>query len=248
MYVKSNLFQPQTLVHGFFGRKGGVNNSLNCSLKPGISEADVQENRNIICKSLGLELAQLNVLEQTHCNRVYFPIDNTITAEADAMVTNKPNVALGIQTADCTPILLADQTHKVIGAIHAGWKGALAGVISNTVAKMKELGARPENIVCAIGPTIQQDTYEVDSIFQKTFLEKDAANQRFFKDSTRAGHYMFDLPGYCAAELQSTGIEKIDNLKINTYSNPDDYFSFRRSTHQGSPTDCGNQMSVIALL
>lgn len=250
MYVKANLFQPATLVHGFFGRKGGVStglySSLNCALKPGESEANVKTNQTIICDSLGLELTQLNLLDQVHSNRVHHPITLSRTVQADAMVTNTPGIALGIQTADCTPILLADQTHGVIGAIHSGWRGAFAGVIGNTVAEMQKLGAKLEDIACAIGPTIQQDTYEVDDVFYNAFIEKSAANRKFFKESTRSNHYMFNLPGYCIADLQNSGVDNIENLEINTYTHPQDYFSCRRSTHEG--IGWGVQMAVISLL
>jgi YfiH family protein len=164
---------------------------------------------------------------------------------ADALVTDRPGVLLAIVTADCTPVLLADRKAGVIGAAHAGWKGAIGGVIENTVAAMLALGARREAIAAAIGPTIVQASYEVDDLFRARFLEDHPFNARFFVAST-PGHWQFDLPGYVTARLVSAGVGHVEDLKLDTYAAPNRFYSFRRATHCGEPA-YGRQMSMIGL-
>ncbi|ABC64818.1 peptidoglycan editing factor PgeF [Erythrobacter litoralis] len=186
-------------------------------------------------------------LKQVHSARVVhvkegdsWPHDARL--EADAMVTRAPECVLAIVTADCAPVLLADRVVGVVGAAHAGWRGAHGGVLANTVAAMVELGAERGRIAAAIGPTIAQASYEVDEAFRTRFEEEDAA---FFM-SGRPGHYQFDLPAYVGASLKRAGVGRIDDLAQDTYTQPDRFHSFRRATHDGSPTE-GRQFSLIGL-
>jgi len=164
------------------------------------------------------------------------------TVEADAIVTDRAGLVLQIVTADCAPVLLSDAEAGVIGAAHAGWRGAVGGILANTVAAMERLGARPGRMVAAIGPTIAQESYEVDALFRDAFAQ-DAA--RYFTTG-RAGHLQFDLPGYCAYRLRQARVTRIDDLTQNTYSQPARFHSYRRATHAGEPTG-GRQTSAIAL-
>lgn len=166
----------------------------------------------------------------------------TIPPEADALVTDRPGLLLAIVTADCAPVLLHDLEAGVIGAAHAGWRGAHGGVIEATVAAMEQLGARPENIRAAIGPTIAQASYEVDEDFRAQFRE---ADERYFARG-RPGHWQFDLPAYVAARLEGSGVGNVEDLARDTYTDPGLFHSFRRATHRGEPTQ-GRQISAIAL-
>lgn len=165
--------------------------------------------------------------------------------KADALVTNLPNIILGIVTADCSPILFFDEKKKVIGAAHAGWRGARSGVILSTISEMRKLGA--ENISAIIGPMIQQNSYEVTQEFLDNFLEEDSANSVFFENGVDIGKYLFDLPSYVEKKLREAEVVKIENQRIDTYSNEKELFSFRRSTHLGEK-DCGRNVSVIELV
>lgn len=181
--------------------------------------------------------------EQVHSAEVFVvthPWDDA--PEGDAMVTNRKGLALGIVTADCAPVLLADPVAGVVGAAHAGWRGALGGVLENTVAAMGSLGSRPSDIVAAIGPTIAQKSYEVDEAFRERFDDRDA---RFF-DFGREGHRQFDLPAYVAHRLEAVGVGAVKDLEEDTYSQPERFFSYRRATHREEPSG-GRQLSVIAL-
>jgi len=164
---------------------------------------------------------------------------------ADALVTDRPGLLLGILTADCTPVLFADAGAGVVGAAHAGWKGAIGGVLAATIVAMEGLGARRERIVAAIGPTIAQASYEVDDNFLRRFVEADGGNERFFKDG-RAGHAWFDLEGYNLAALAAEGLGRVQALGLDTYADADRFYSFRRATHRGE-ADYGRQISLIGL-
>ncbi len=164
--------------------------------------------------------------------------------KADALVTNLPNIALGLFTADCSPILFFDEENKIIGAAHAGWRGAKSGIIANTVLAMKKLGAK--NIQAKIGPMIQQESYEVSLEFLDDFLIETPENKKFFLDCKNPQKYLFDLSKYIESKLQIAGISKIDNCHIDTYKNAKEFFSFRRSTHL-KEVDCGRNISVIAI-
>jgi len=166
--------------------------------------------------------------------------------EADAIVTSASNLMIGVITADCAPVLFADKRNKIIGAAHAGWRGAIGGVLQSTVDEMRKMGSKPEDIVAAIGPCIAFDSYEVDTAFPKAFLDQDAANERFFKPSVKEGHHMFDLPGYVGAELKKTGVSTVYDIRQDTLSNEGLYYSYRRATLRGEKND-GRQVSVIAI-
>jgi polyphenol oxidase len=246
--------------HGFFGRTGGVSEgvfaSLNCGPGSGDDRAAVVTNRLRIAQALGDDVALVNA-GQIHGTTVVtvscpWPIGETPADDpkyiplGDAMVTRNPGIALGILTADCAPVLFADTEAQVIGAAHAGWKGALAGVTDSTIAAMEKLGARRERIVAAIGPCISLANYEVDDAFRTHFLDADKNNARFFEDGSRADHRQFDLPAYVTHRLTSTGLAGVEDLAICTYARSADFFSFRRTTHRGEK-DYGRQISAIVL-
>ena len=237
--------------HGFLGRRGGVSTgifaSLNCSLGSDDNRDDVLENRR---------RAEAAVLPGSHLSRVYQihsadvvtvtePIDHQNPSQADALVTNLPGFLLAVQTADCVPVLFSDAKAGVIGAAHSGWKGSITGVTDNTILAMEALGADRANIACAIGPCIAQKSYEVDAAFFARIAEADVANERFFADG-KPGHYQFDIEGYVAARLAAFGISRIECLGQDTYSQPDRFFSYRRSCHRHEP-GYGGQMTLIGL-
>jgi YfiH family protein len=243
-----NLIAPG-IAHGFFGRSGGVSTglyeSLNCG--PGSSDdpADVAENRRRVAAAL-LQGARLISLSQIHSATVHTLTGREDRPEGDGMVTATPGVALGILTADCAPVLLADPEARVIGAAHAGWKGALGGVLEATLEAMETLGASRNNIQAAIGPSISQDNYEVGWDFRDRFLHLGLKNRRFFVPSGREGHYRFDLPGYAAHRLTAAGVGSVAALGVCTYPPENGFFSFRRTTHAGE-ADYGRQISAIVL-
>lgn len=257
LYYTSRRFadnEASPVFHGFFGRKGGVSkgvyNALNCG--PGSEDAKeaVTENLAIVGREIALPLAQILTLHQTHsadCLRVEeaWPVEKR--PKADAHVTDKPGVALGILTADCAPVLfygVKESGDPVVGAAHAGWKGAIGGVLEATLAQMEALGAVIERIRACIGPCIGQASYEVDQGFMQRFLEDDPENERFFTEARRADHFMFDLAGYCAARLGACGLENVVIKDLDTYFNEEDFFSYRRATHR-EEKDYGRQISLI---
>lgn len=185
-------------------------------------------------------LVSVNQVHSAHAIVVTAPFADKDRPQADAMVTDRPGLALAIRTADCAPVLLADEAAGVIGAAHAGWRGALGGVLENTIAAMEKLGAQAERIAAAIGPAIARESYEVDEHLRSQFAEGDA---RFFA-AGRPGHYQFDLPGYVAWRLSVAGIGMVDSLSIDTYADDARFHSFRRATHRGEPT-YGRQYSLI---
>ena len=241
-------------AHGFFGRQGGVSTglyeSLNCG--PGSKDAAeaVAENRRLVCAALGPQSALVSL------SQIHSPIVHVLSEapaqrpEGDAMVTATQGLALGILTADCAPVLLADHGAKVIGAAHAGSNGALRqhgrGVLEAALEAMEKLGASRGRIVAAIGPCISQDNYEVSWEFRDRFLELGLKHRRFFVPSGKEGHYRFDLPAYAAHRLAEAGVTQVENLGICTYPPENGFFSFRRTTHGGEP-DYGRQVSAIML-
>jgi YfiH family protein len=237
------------IPHGFLGRRGGVSTGLVAGLNVGLGSGDdgaaVVENRARAAAAVlpGAALVACYQVHSPDCVTVIEPWGDAERPHADALVTGRPGVLLAIVTADCTPVLLADREAGVIGAAHAGWKGAIGGVIENTVAAMVALGARHEAIAAAIGPTIAQSSYEVDDLFRARFLDDSSSNARFFA-SGKPGHWQFDLPGYVAARLVSAGVGHIQDLGLDTYAAPDRFYSFRRATHRGEPA-YGRQMSLI---
>jgi len=237
--------------HGFLGRRGGVSRGVVAGLNVGRGAGDdpdaVAENRRRAVEAIAPG-ARLVTVYQVHSAEVVVAGDWSDDARphADAIVSDRRGLMLGIVTADCAPVLLADAEAGVVGAAHAGWKGALGGVTDATVEAMVALGARRERIEAAVGPCIARASYEVDAAFLARFAEVDPANERFFADSARAGHHQFDLEAYVAHRLAAAGVGRVDLLGIDTYADADCYFSFRRATHRGE-ANYGRQVSLIAL-
>ena len=239
--------------HGFFTREGGVSSgiyaSLNCGLGSDDNKGAVSENRARIAADMGVSADQLLTVHQIHSATVQTVTDTWTPAtapQADAMVTTQAGVALGVLAADCTPVLFADHTARVIGAAHAGWKGAFTGVLEATIDAMIALGATRNNITAAVGPCISRDAYEVGPEFRARFLDADTVNEKWFTPSALDGHFMFDLTAFVAARLDAARIDTIERLNLCTYADEQKFFSYRRTTHRGEP-DYGRQMSVIAL-
>ncbi len=235
--------------HGFLGRRGGVSSGIFASLNVGLGSSDdpaaVTTNRSRAIEAVAPN-AELVTLYQIHSPKVV-----TITApraerpQADAMVTRTRGLLLGILTADCAPVLFADLAADVVGAAHAGWKGALGGVTDATVAAMEALGASRANIRAAIGPCIARKSYEVSEDFMTVFANDDPSNERFFAGG-RAGHAYFDLEGYVAHRLYAAGVGTVDALGLDTLTDAERFFSYRRTTLAGEP-DYGRQISLIGL-
>jgi YfiH family protein len=239
------------IAHGFFGRRGGVSTgglaSLNCGLGSGDDPALIAENRRRVADAV-LPGGALTGVYQVHGNRcriVDGAADLAARPEADALATRTPGVLLGILTADCVPVLFADRDAGVVGAAHAGWKGALAGVTDATLAAMESLGARRANIAAAIGPCIARASYEVDAAFVQRFTADDPTNERFFA-AGKPGHAMFDIAAYVAARLAAAGVTRIAIGGQDTYAEAEDYFSYRRACHK-EENSYGRQLSVIGL-
>lgn len=239
--------------HGFLTRNGGVSDgiygSLNCGLGTTDDRAHVMENRARAVKAAGLSEAPLNTAYQVHSAKVLVvdqPLDQSNRPEVDGLVTNTRGVNLGVLTADCGPVLFADADAGVVGAAHAGWKGAIGGVLQETVRVMETLGARRANIIAAIGPCIGQDSYEVGTEFPTPFIEQDAGNARFFT-ANACRRFQFDLAGYCKAQLEKLGLGQVVVTGHDTCALEDDFFSYRRKTKRNEP-DYGRQVSVIGLV
>jgi YfiH family protein len=238
--------------YGFFTRQGGVSGDIYASLNCGIGSRDdqslVRENRARVTAALGVAPDRLATPYQVHGTE---PITVEAAWEpgtgpmADAVVTTRPGIAVGVGTADCGPIILADGRAGVIGAAHAGWRGALAGVGEAAIAAMERLGAHREDMVAVLGPAISQKNYEVGGEMVERFAAADADNTRFFLPSERPGHAMFDLPGYILARLADAGV-KAASLDRCTYADPDRFYSYRRATHRGE-TDYGRLLSAIVI-
>lgn len=244
-YQTSSELKHPHIAHGFFGREGGVSTgvfaSLNINLHKGDDEQNIAQNRKIICDAMGIQ--HLVTLRQVHKNDVLVVDEHTENGhQMDALVTKTPGRLLAIQTADCAPILLADPIAKVVGAVHAGWRSAVTGIVETTLDAMKKLGANLENISAVIGPCIQQKSFEVG----KEVVEQANAPE-FFRLSIRPDHYLFDLSGYLLMHLNAQGVSRTTALPIDTYTLEDHYFSYRRHCHKKEPS-CGGQLSVIGLL
>lgn len=252
MIEASTLSAIAGIRHGFFTREGGFSTGLYASLNTGLGSHDhretVKRNRAKICGELGV--ATLVTPYQVHSPDaviVAAPWDHDVpdsVPRADAVVTDKAGFAIAVNTADCTPILFAAGDGKVVGAAHAGWKGAIGGVLASTVERMRELGAR--DIHAAIGPTISQANYEVGPEFQAQFLARDAANARFFVPSVKPQHFMFDLPAFVRVQLEALSLASIEDLALCTYADEQRFFSYRRTTHRSEP-DYGRQLSAICI-
>lgn len=251
------LLEYDNIGHGFFGRAGGVSTGIYSTLNCGPGSDDdpeaVNENRKRVVYKIANSEKPVLSLHQIHSPDV-ITVSSAWTHDnrpkADAMVTRQKNIALGILTADCCPILFADNENGVIGAAHAGWRGALAGVVPNTISAMQKIGAHLGDIRAAIGPTIQQESYEVGAEVYQAFMQADSVNERFFKPSTRKDFWMFNLPGFITRQLQQAGIQIYENLGMDTYPAENDFFSYRRRTHEthGSHgAEYGRQLSAIIL-
>ena len=237
--------------HGFLGRRGGVSTATLAGLNVGYGSDDdrdaIAENRRRASAAV-LAGAELATVHQIHSAEVVItaqPWPQDERPHADAMVTDRPNLLLAILTADCAPVLFADTEARVVGAAHAGWRGALAGVTDATITAMERLGAEPTRIVAAVGPCIAQPSYEVDDAFRDRFLAHDMANARFFSQGS-ASKPRFDLEAYVVHRLQAAGIGQVEALHADTYAGADRFYSYRRATHRGEP-DYGRQVSLIAL-
>ena len=240
------------LRHSFFNRDGGVSGGIYAGLNGGLGSRDdpahVEENRRRMAAAMGVAPAHFLTAYQIHSPDVAVaeaPWDGESRPRVDAMVTRVPGLAIGVTTADCGPVLFADARARVIGAAHAGWKGAFTGVLEFTIEAMEKLGAARADMVVAIGPLIRQPSYEVGGEFVDRFVSSDAGHAAFFIPSARAGHAMFDLGGFIRMRLQRAGIGTIDDTGIDTY--PDEqFYSYRRSVHRGEP-DYGRQIHAIVL-
>lgn len=239
------------LPHGFLGRAGGVSigelEGLNVGHGSGDDHEAIAENRRRAVDAVlpGAQLATVHQVHSATAVAVEKPWDQDERPHADAMVTDRPSLLLGILTADCAPVLFADVAAGVVGAAHAGWRGALGGVTDAAIVAMERLGARRERITAAVGPCIGRASYEVDEAFREHFLKEDRENRRFFFDGPKAKPH-FDLEAYVAARLAKAGIEKVETLGTDTYSNPSRFFSYRRSTHNREAA-YGRQVSMIGL-
>ncbi len=251
-FTASTLDAIDAIRHGFFTREGGVSDgiyaSLNCGFGSGDKTENVAANRARVADAVGLPYRALLTVYQVHSADVV-----TVTADwrpedapkADAMVTREPGIGLGILAADCAPVLFADRAVGVVGAAHAGWKGALGGVIEATLDRMIELGAERSRIAAAVGPCIARDSYEVGGEFRDRFLAASTGYDRFFAAGRREAHYQFDLTGFVRSRLESAGLTAVEALDRDTYSD-ETLFSYRRATHR-QEGDYGRNLSVIAL-
>jgi polyphenol oxidase len=240
------------LNHAFFTREGGVSGGIYAGLNGGIGSRDdathVAENRRRMAEQVGVTPARFLTVYQVHSPDVVVasaPWDTASRPRADAIVTRTEGLAIGVTAADCGPVLLVDPNARVIGAAHAGWKGALSGILEATVDAMEKLGAKRGRIVAAIGPLIRQHSYEVGGEFVERFVEADAENALFFIPSAREGHAMFDLAGFIRMRLENAGVLMIDDIGLDTYSD-ERFYSYRRSVHRKEP-DYGRHVHAIVL-
>ena len=252
MFCASTLESCDGIRHGFFTRRGGVSKgiygSLNCGLGSGDDAENVRQNRALVAETLGVPHERLLTLYQIHSATAVI-VDqpwNSDVAEADALVTRTPGLAIGALTADCAPVLFCDPEARVIAAAHAGWRGALLGILEATVASMEELGAKPERMVAVIGPTISQRAYEVGSDYVERFLAEEPESSSFFMTDDSSGEPHFDLAGYVAERLARAGVGTVSDLGLCTYCDETRLFSYRRSQHHGEE-DYGRQISAIVL-
>jgi YfiH family protein len=253
MIQASSLATLSGIRHAFFSRDGGISGGIYHSLNGGLGSRDapanVDENRGRMAAALGVGPHHLVSTHQIHSADVVVaerPWTREGRPRADAVVTRVPELAVTVTTADCGPVLFAEPQARVVGAAHAGWKGALSGVLEATVAAMEQLGATRTGIVAAIGPLIRRQSYEVGPEFVTRFAAADPGNRQFFVPAARDGHAMFDLGGYIALRLRGAGVGQIEDLGHCTYADPKRFFSYRRSTHRGEP-DYGRHLNAIVL-
>ncbi len=254
MMLKANsLDRLEGIRHGFFTRDGGVSAGIYASLNGGVGSRDdaqsVAENRARMARALDVAPDHFIGCHQIHSPDVvvadgpWTPADRP---RADAIVTRVPGLAIGVSTADCGPLLFADDEARVIGAAHAGWRGAFTGVIEATVAAMERLGAQRSRIAAALGPLIRQQNYEVSRDFVDEFLRADESHAEFFKPAARDGHSMFDLPAFVAERIRQAGIGRFEDLRLCTYADDERFYSYRRSVHRSEP-DYGRHINAIVL-
>jgi polyphenol oxidase len=252
--IESEHLKLNGIAHGFFTRGGGHSTGIFASLNCGFGSGDdpdlVKMNRDIVARAIGVAEGNVLTAHQVHSADVVevaavWPLEGR--PKVDGLVTRTKGIGLGVLTADCGPVLFADAEAGVIGCGHAGWKGAVGGVTDATVNAMVKLGAARENIVAVLGPTISQAAYEVGPEFPKPFLEQSSANGAFFIQSTKAGHFMFDLPAYLRQRMKGLGLKAVHDLALCTYSDEARFYSYRRATHRGE-TDYGRLISAIALV
>jgi len=250
--VKAASLESGGIAHGFFLRSGGVSEgiyaSLNCGRGSRDARARVEENRGRAADTLGISSTALIGPHQSHSAKaviVHTPWEASDAPEADAIVTNTPNLAVSVLTADCVPLLMADAAAGVVAAVHAGWKGARAGVIESAIEAMESLGAHVSHIAAAIGPAISQAAYEVGPEFKAAFIAGCAGNEKYFSEALTC-HSHFNLPEYVKDKLKTLGIAHISDVGVCTYGNESILFSYRRSCHRGEP-DYGRQISAIVL-
>jgi YfiH family protein len=240
------------LRHAFFTRDGGVSDGIYAGLNGGLGSNDdprkVMENRRRMAEQMGVAPDHFLSVHQVHSPDAVVasgPWEGASRPRADAIVTRTEGIAIGVTAADCGPILLVDPNARVIGAAHAGWKGALTGILESTIDAMEKLGAERGGMVAAIGPLIRQHSYEVGGEFVERFIDTDAGNALFFLPSTRERHSMFDLAGFIRMRLENAGVLMIDDLGVDTYSD-ERFYSYRRSVHRKEP-DYGRHVHAIAL-
>tara|TARA_B100000315_G_scaffold42363_1_gene37254 strand:- start:236 stop:997 length:762 start_codon:yes stop_codon:yes gene_type:complete len=252
MFFSTKLQKFENLKHCFFSRKNGFSKghyaSLNCGLGSGDKRGNVLKNLNLVCKKIGYQDKVLITLNQIHSNKViYFENESSIRNKlpGDAIVTKIKNVAIGILTADCAPILLYDHSKKIIGCIHSGWKGALNGVIKNTIKKFKELNSNIDDLIAIVGPCIGKESYEVKVNFYERFLSKNLKYKKFFK---KIGNekYIFDMRGLINNEIYDLNIKNIENIEMDTFSEKEFFYSYRRSC-LNKEQDYGRCISVILM-
>ncbi|KAB2733715.1 peptidoglycan editing factor PgeF [Brucella intermedia] len=240
------------IAHGFFTRKGGVSDGIYTGLNVGSGSNDVPEkvaeNRRRVAESLGVAPDHLMTVHQVHSPDVLLVTEpfGSPRPKADAMVTNVPGIAIGALSADCGPVLFADHEAGIIGSAHAGWRGAFGGVLENTIEAMIGLGAKRENIVAVLGPTIGPDNYEVGPEFYAEFIGRDPAYTAYFRPSDKAGHKLFDLWTFITDRLTKAGVQA-ESLRQCTYADEDQFYSYRRTTHRNEP-DYGRQIAAIAII
>lgn len=252
--ITADQLKLDGVAHGFFTREGGHSTglfaSLNCGMGSGDDRDTVLKNRALVAERLGVSRDHLLSAYQVHSADavlVTAPWEPEVERpRADALVTRTPGVALGVLTADCGPVLFADPRARVIGAAHAGWKGALTGITARTLDLMEEQGADRRRVIAVIGPMISQAAYEVGPEFPGRFTDADPANARYFTPSARPDHAMFDLPGYLAGRLRGEGVGTVVNLSLCTFSDERRFFSYRRATHRREK-DYGRLISAITL-
>ena len=253
MIEAHNLIKNPDIRHGFFTREGGYSSGdysgLNCIYGTGDDPDTVRRNRTHIATALGIEPERLVTPYQHHSADVVV-VDEVWAREdaprADGLVSARQGVAIGITTADCAPVLFADARAQVIGAAHAGWRGALGGVTDQVVVEMERLGAERASIAAAVGPTISGKSYEVGPEFYEQFMAADSTNDRFFSPSPRDGHFMFDLPAYLLQRLRAAELGSVEHTGQCTYADDVRFYSYRRATHRGEKT-YGGQISAITL-